>query len=80
MLKLNDLLDKPSRIYNADETGFSMGSNAGRVIGPSRASSSVLQIPHVSGGHSKQRITVMYCDAANGDNAAAILHLSRAET
>ncbi|KAJ8299458.1 hypothetical protein KUTeg_023518 [Tegillarca granosa] len=31
-----DLLDKPERIWNADETGFQMGSKAGYVIGPSR--------------------------------------------
>lgn len=29
-----DLLDKPDRIWNADETGFQMGSKAGKVIGP----------------------------------------------
>lgn len=64
-LKSVDLLDKPSRIYNADEPGFSTGSVAGRVIGPSRTSSNTLQIPHVS-GRSKQQFTVMYCAAADG--------------
>lgn len=64
-LKSIGLLEKPSRIYNADESGFSLGSVAGRVIGPSRTSSNISQIPHVS-GCSKQRFTVMYCAAADG--------------
>ena len=63
-LMSKDLLNSPSRIYNADETGFSLGSVAGRVIGSSRIHGSS-QIPHVT-GKSKQRITVMFCGAANG--------------
>ena len=54
-------LDKPSRIWNCDETGFSMGSNKAKVIGPSNRDS---QVPHITGG--KQRLTVMYCGSASG--------------
>ncbi|KAH3816585.1 hypothetical protein DPMN_118103 [Dreissena polymorpha] len=31
------LLDKPNRVYNADELGFSMGSKAASVIGPTKS-------------------------------------------
>ena len=55
-----NLIDKPSRIWNADETGFNMGSNKSKVIGPSR----VARVPHVTAG--KQRLTVMYCGSASG--------------
>jgi hypothetical protein len=62
-----DLICKPSRIWNADETGFCMGSSASKqkVIGPTRKDQSD-QVPHISGGHSKQRLTVMYCGCADG--------------
>lgn len=58
------LLDKPKRIFNADETGFSLGCKAGKVIGPLKKQSS--QVPHVTGGHSKQWLTVMFCGSADG--------------
>ncbi|KAJ8315644.1 hypothetical protein KUTeg_007794 [Tegillarca granosa] len=61
-----DMLDKPERIWNADETSFTMGSKAGNVIGPSKTVYSE-DIPHVSGGSSKQRLTVMYCVNAEGN-------------
>lgn len=32
----NHLMDKPERVYNADETGFTMGSKYGEVIGPAK--------------------------------------------
>ncbi|XP_056003489.1 uncharacterized protein LOC130049641 [Ostrea edulis] len=57
-----ELVDKPGQIWNADETGFSVGSVAGKVIGPAKKG----QVPHLSGGHSKQRFTVMFCGAADG--------------
>lgn len=57
-----DLLDKPSRIWNADESGFNMGSNKSKVIGPARSTKS--HVPHVTAG--KQRLTVMYCGNASG--------------
>ena len=32
----NHLLDKPERVYNADKTGFTMGSKSGQVIVPAK--------------------------------------------
>ena len=60
-----DLLDKPDRIWNADECGFAMGSKAGKVIGPVNCPRT-FQIPHVSGSGSKERLTAMYCANAAG--------------
>ena len=57
-----DLLDKPNRIWNADESGFNMGSNKSKVIGPAKSNKS--HVPHVTAG--KQRLTVMYCGSASG--------------
>lgn len=54
-------LDKPSRIWNADVTGFNMGSNKAKVIGPSRRN---VAVPHITTG--KERLTVMYCGSASG--------------
>lgn len=36
-----DLIDKPNRIWNADETGFNMSNNKCKVIGPTRRDKSV---------------------------------------
>ena len=33
-LSSRDLLDKGHRVWNIDETGFTMGSKPGKVIGP----------------------------------------------
>ena len=60
LIKIN-LIDEPSRIWNADETGFNMSSNKCKVIGPSRKDKNVSLI---SGG--KQRLTVMFCGSASG--------------
>ena len=60
-----ELMDKPHRIWNADETGFAMGSKGGNVLGPSKAVYAG-PIPHVSGGSGKDRLTVMY-SAANAE-------------
>ncbi|WAQ95774.1 hypothetical protein MAR_028464 [Mya arenaria] len=57
-----DCLDKPSRIWNADESGFNMGSASAKVIGPTRRD---LAVPHITAG--KQRLTVMYCGRATGE-------------
>ncbi|KAH3861890.1 hypothetical protein DPMN_024843 [Dreissena polymorpha] len=57
------LIDKPKHISNADESGFSMGSKSGKVIGPLKAD--LGQVPHVVGGHSKHRFTVMFCGSAD---------------
>ncbi|XP_052219882.1 uncharacterized protein LOC127837083 isoform X2 [Dreissena polymorpha] len=56
-----NLIDKPSRIWNADETGFNMGSNKSKVIGPAKRD---LSVPHITSG--KQRLTVMFCGSATG--------------
>lgn len=64
-LSSKGLIGKPKCIWNADETGFSMGSVSGKVIGPTRAEHPS-QVPHLSGGHSKQRFTVMFCGSADG--------------
>ncbi|KAJ8299453.1 hypothetical protein KUTeg_023513 [Tegillarca granosa] len=60
-----DLLDKPERIWNADETGFQMGSKPGYVIGPSRETFPT-QVPHMSGSSTKSRLTVMFAASASG--------------
>jgi hypothetical protein len=60
-----NLMDKPERIFNADETGFTMGSKAGKVIGPTREAYPE-SVPHVSGGSTKARLTVMFCGNADG--------------
>ena len=57
----NNLIEAPSRIWNADEAGFNMGSNKSKVIGPSRKD---LNVPHITSG--KQRLTVMFCGNAAG--------------
>ncbi|XP_041361896.1 uncharacterized protein LOC121377863 [Gigantopelta aegis] len=59
------LLESPSRIWNADETGFCMGSTPGKVIGPIKEKGSY-HIPHVTGGSSKERLTALFCASADG--------------
>lgn len=59
-LSERNLLDKPHKIYNADGTGFTMGSKAGVVVGATRQIYTD-DVPHLSGGSTKQRKTVMYC-------------------
>ena len=65
LIKLS-LIEKPSWIWNADETGFNMSSNKSKVIEPSRKD---MNVPIISGG--QQRLTVMFCG-----NAASIFNLS----
>ena len=60
-LTAKGLIDKPGQIWNADETGFTMGSKAGKVIGPSNRAAPV---PHVTS--SKDRLTAMFCGNAEG--------------
>ena len=64
LISLN-LLTEPHRIWNADETGFNMGSKAGKVIGPTMSKHSY-QVPHVTGGSSKERLTALFCCNADG--------------
>ena len=56
-----DLVNSPSRIWNADEAGFNMGANKAKVIGPTRRD---LAVPHITSG--KQRPTVMFCGNVSG--------------
>ena len=74
ILSERDMLDKPHEIWNADETGFTTGSKAGKVIGPYRSNYSH-DIPHVSGESFKQRLTVMYCANAEGQLMAPLFRL-----
>lgn len=60
------LLDKGHRIWNIDETGFTMGSKPGKVIGPVK-SVALVDCPHVSDGSSKERLTVLY--SANAEES-----------
>jgi hypothetical protein len=60
-----DLMNKPEQIWNADESGYSLGSKTGSVIGPSRTSFPT-QVPHLAGSSSKARLTVMFCASASG--------------
>ena len=58
------LLDQPSRIYNADESGFSMGSKPSSVIGPTKVNCP-RNPPHLC-GQTKKRLTGMFCANAEG--------------
>lgn len=64
-LSKRDLFDKGHRIWNIDETGFTMGSKPGKVIGPVNSVAPVDR-PHVSGGSSKKRLIVFYSANAEG--------------
>lgn len=64
-LSKRDLLDKGHRIWNIDETGFTMGSKPGKVIGPVKSVAPV-DCPNVSGGSSKERSIVLYSANAEG--------------
>ena len=59
------MLDKPHRIYNADESGFSMGSKASTVIGPTKGEYP-RNVPHLC-GQTKKRLTAMFCANAAGE-------------
>ncbi|XP_045177895.2 jerky protein homolog-like [Mercenaria mercenaria] len=59
------LLDKPHRVYNADESGFSMGSKASVVIGPTKKEYPD-NLPHLC-GQTKKRLTGMFCANAEGE-------------
>ncbi|XP_038063178.1 uncharacterized protein LOC119733886 [Patiria miniata] len=62
-MSYRNLLDQPHRIWNADETGFTMGSKTTKVMAPEMSSH---PIPQLSGGSLKNRFTVMYCANAEG--------------
>lgn len=67
-------MDKPDKIWNADETDFSVGSVASKVVGSTSSTQS--QIQHIAGGHSKERFTVMFCGCADGIVMPPFFHLS----
>lgn len=56
-------LDKPHKVHNEDETGLTIESKTGVVVGPTRQRCTY-HIPHLSDGSTKQRMPVMYCDSA----------------
>ena len=60
-----DILGKPSQIWNADESGFCMGSKGGKVIGPIKDKMSY-QVAHVTGSSSKDRLTALFYGCADG--------------
>ena len=56
-----DVMKDPSRLYNADESGFSFCSTTGKVIGCKGA-----PVVYNYGNSSKQQLTVLACASANG--------------
>ena len=56
-----DLLRDPSRLYNADESGFSMCSTTGKVVGYRGA-----PVVYNYGNSNKQQLTVLACASASG--------------
>lgn len=67
-------LDKTSRIWNCDETDFNMGSDKGKVTGPSERN---INVPHITGG--KQRLTVCSL-VVQADRWCHLFCLPRTET
>ena len=55
------VLSDPSRLYNADESGFSFCSNTGKVIGYKGA-----PVVYNYGNSSEQQLTVLACASASG--------------
>ena len=60
-MKDDSVLKDPSRLYNADESGFSLCVTTGKVIGYKGA-----PVVYNYGNSSKQQITVMACASASG--------------
>ena len=57
----HDLLDKPSRICNCDESGFPLCPKSGKVLAPQGARN----VYHIT-GNNKQQITTLCCISAAG--------------
>jgi hypothetical protein len=57
------LINKPSNVWNCDESGFSLSGKEGYVIGPAN---SKIPPPQITGTDSKQNITVLACCNASG--------------
>ena len=60
-LEQNNLKDKPSRIYNCDESGFPLSSRSGKVLAPTGG-----KVVNRTSGN-KQQITTLACYNAAGD-------------
>lgn len=60
--KAMDIFDDPSRIFNADEAGFSLCPDSGKVLGPKGWKN----IYQVKMGNEKETLTVLLTFAANG--------------
>ena len=59
-LATHDLIDKPTRIYNCDESGFSLCPKSGKVLAPTGAKSVYYTCS------SKGQITTLACASASG--------------
>lgn len=64
-----DILDNPSRIFNADESGFQTCPKTGRVLGPI----SFDNLYEIKTGNEKEAITVMANFIAAGETAPAMI-------
>lgn len=60
----NGLVDKPSQIWNCDESGFDLQGKAGKILGPSAPKARPYRV--VTG--SKEHITVLPCFNAAGQS------------
>ncbi|XP_050502477.1 uncharacterized protein LOC126881871 [Diabrotica virgifera virgifera] len=58
-----DILKYPNRIYNADETGFSLDPKSGIVLGPAKLEEDFYER---KSNAEKEQITVMACFSADG--------------
>lgn len=58
-----DILEDPSRIFNGDETSFSMSPKSGTVLAPKGWKN----LYKVSQGNEKETVTVLFLFSANGE-------------
>lgn len=70
-LLVNDLLDKPSRIWNCDESGFAMCPRSNKVLAP-RGTKNV----YYATSSDKGQITTLACISAAGDTIHPYAHIS----
>lgn len=59
---MDDVLNHPERIFNADESGFMMCHKSGKVLGPRKRGDFYKQVAD----NEKEQITVMGCFSADG--------------
>ncbi|XP_003740694.1 tigger transposable element-derived protein 6-like [Galendromus occidentalis] len=69
---LAEILHQPSRIFNADETGFALNPHSGKVMGVRGA-----RHVHSAGGSDKENVTVLVCGSAAGHLAPSAIVLRR---